>query len=103
MVRDGEVVHGGGVTLRPLGPEPRGTGAPVPQVAVEVEAPEAILDTSLLLDGAPLDTKGGGLTPQKISIYGAPAARSRPAGTSSSPTRAPARLPAATAWTFTVR
>jgi hypothetical protein len=103
VVRDGEVVHGGGVTLRPLGPAPGGRGAPIPQVAVEVEAPRAILDTSLLLDGAPLDTKGGGLTPQKISIYGAPAG-ALAAGRHVVVAYARAgEAAAATAWTFTVR
>lgn len=70
-MRDGKPVRPAGVTLRPLGRDPGGTASPIPQVAVEVKAPRAILESSLLLDGAALDTKVGGLKPENISIYGA--------------------------------
>ncbi len=103
VVRDGKVVRGGGVTLRPLGPEPgAGTSAAIPQVAVEVEAPSPILDTSLLLDGTPIDTRGGGLTPRKISVYGAPASPLAPGEHVVVAYARAGEAAAATAWTFTV-
>lgn len=104
VVRDGKAVRGGGVKLRPLGPEPGAeTGAAIPQVAVEIEAPRAILDTSLLLDGTPIDTRGGGLTSRKISVYGAPASPLAPGEHVVVAYARAGEAAAATAWTFRVR
>ena len=63
----------GPVALTALGPRPRGTAAPIPQVAFEIKAPKPIVDTALWVDGKPIDTKGGGPSSTYISIYGAPA------------------------------
>jgi hypothetical protein len=102
--KDGAKVGAGGLHLRALGPEPGESGAaPIPQVAVEIEAPAAISDYTVLLDGSPIELKSGGLTQKRITVYGAPAsslssgrhvvvAAARAGGSA-----------AATAWTFTVR
>lgn len=93
----------GPVTMTPLGPQPEGTAAPVPQVAAEIKAPRPIVDTALWVDGTPLEIKGGGPSSRYISIYGAPAA---PLAKGRHVAVAFARAGAdatATAWWFTVR
>ena len=94
---------GGPVRLDPLGPDEGAEASAQPQVAVEIKADEPIVDTALLVDGTPLDTRGGGPSSDYISIYGAPAEPLEPgrhlavafarAGTSA----------AARAWWFTTR
>ncbi|HEY6016535.1 MAG TPA: hypothetical protein VIU44_04570 [Gaiellaceae bacterium] len=68
------VVRSGDVKLRILGPDPGSSAASIPQVAAEIRAAAPIEDSTLLVDGTPLDTKGGGPSPSYLSIYGAPAA-----------------------------
>jgi len=53
---------------------PHGTAAATPQVAAEISAKAPLVESGLWVDGVELDVKGGGLTPTKGTIYGAPAA-----------------------------
>lgn len=64
----------GRVQVRVLGPKPGTTVAKIPQVAVELSATKPLVESALWVDGEELLAKGGGLTPTKGTIYGAPAA-----------------------------
>ncbi|MGZ4389131.1 MAG: hypothetical protein ACXVZL_07105, partial [Gaiellaceae bacterium] len=64
------VVRSGDVKLRILGPDPGSGAASVPQVAAEIRAATPIEDSTLLVDGTPIDTKGGGPSPRYLTIYG---------------------------------
>ncbi len=63
----------GPVQVSPLGPDEGSRAGSIPQVAAAVEAPKPIVEAALWIDGVPLETKGGGLSSRRISIYGAPA------------------------------
>ncbi len=55
-----------------LGPD---SPAPaMPQVAAELRAPTKLAESALWVDGVELLEKGGGLTPTRGTIYGAPSA-----------------------------
>jgi hypothetical protein len=60
----------GKVKITVLGP--RGTAKPTPQVAAELSAKKPLVESGLWVDGVELLEKGGGLTPTKGTIYGAP-------------------------------
>jgi hypothetical protein len=63
----------GGVTITILGPEPGDRHAPaLPQVAMEIRAHSAFVESALWVDGTELEEKGGG-SPTNGTIYGAPA------------------------------
>jgi hypothetical protein len=63
------------VKVSVLGPKPGSSGNPsVPQVAAELTARKALAESALWVDGVELLEKGGGLTPTRGTIYGAPAA-----------------------------
>ncbi|MFL5964422.1 MAG: hypothetical protein ACJ757_16190 [Gaiellaceae bacterium] len=62
----------GAVKIRILAPE--GTVAAMPQVAAELSAKKPLIESGMWVDGTELTAKGGGLTPTKGTIYGAPAA-----------------------------
>ena len=62
----------GGVKISILAPH--GTVAPSPQVAAELSARSPLVESALWVDGTELSEKGGGLTPSRVTIYGAPAA-----------------------------
>ena len=64
----------GRVQVRVLGPKPGTKAAKIPQVAVELSATKPLVESALWIDGEELLAKGGGLTPTKGTIYGAPAA-----------------------------
>jgi hypothetical protein len=97
-----EPVRSPGMKLRVLGPDPGATAAAQPQVAVEIRAPTAVEDSTILVDGKPLDTKGGGPSPSYVSVYGAPAS-ALPAGRHVAVAFArTGDLGRAVAWTFTV-
>lgn len=64
----------GGVRIAILGPKRGAKAAPIPQVAVELSAKQPLVESGLWVDGAELQVKGGGLTPTKGTIYGAPQA-----------------------------
>lgn len=63
----------GKVKIDILGPKPGSTAAAIPQVAFQLSATAPLVDSALWVDGTELLTKGGGLTPDKGTIYGAPA------------------------------
>jgi len=63
----------GKVKVAILGPTPKSSAAAIPQVAAELSAGTALADSALWVDGIELNEKGGGLTPQRGTIYGAPA------------------------------
>jgi hypothetical protein len=93
----------GPVKLRPLGPEPGGVGASIPQVAAEIKAPKPIVEAAIWVDGQPIDYKSGGPSTRYISMYGAPA-KPLPPGRHVAVAFARAGATAsAVAWTFTVR
>jgi hypothetical protein len=60
----------GKVKITVLGP--KGTAKPTPQVAAELSAKKPLVESALWVDGVELLEKGGGLTPTKGTIYGAP-------------------------------
>lgn len=51
---------------------PRGTVAPISQVAAELSAHTPLVESGLWVDGVELLEKGGGLTTTRGTIYGAP-------------------------------
>jgi len=62
----------GAVKIRVLGPD--GTAARIPQVAAEISATKPLIESGMWVDGVELPVKGGGITPKKGTIYGAPSA-----------------------------
>jgi hypothetical protein len=70
--RDGKPVATRGLTVRVLGPKPGEQVGSIPQVAAAVKAASPIGDSTLLVDGTPIDAKSGGLSQRDISVYGAP-------------------------------
>jgi len=65
----------GTVKIDVLGPKPGSKGNPAtPQVAASLSAGGDLAESALWVDGVELLEKGGGLTPTKGTIYGAPAA-----------------------------
>ncbi len=51
---------------------PHGIAAAKPQVAAQLSAPAPLVESALWVDGTELLEKGGGLTPNRGTIYGAP-------------------------------
>jgi hypothetical protein len=51
---------------------PHGVAAATPQVAAELSAHAPLVESALWVDGTELLEKGGGLTPKRGTIYGAP-------------------------------
>jgi len=51
---------------------PHGTAATIPQVAVGMKAKAHLIEEGLWVDGHELLEKGGGLTPENLTVYGAP-------------------------------
>jgi hypothetical protein len=60
----------GKVKVTFLGPHPVDTARP--QVAAELKAPTRLVESGMWLDGTELVAKGGGLSPTRGTIYGAP-------------------------------
>ena len=63
----------GAVKIKILGPE--GAAARLPQVAAELSAKKPLVESGLWVDGEELPVKGGGITPTRGTIYGAPGRR----------------------------
>ena len=61
------------VRLSILGPKPGSKQPAIPQVAVEMRGDQALAESALWVDGVEVLEKGGGLTPKRGTIYGAPA------------------------------
>src|SRR5919197_444223 len=55
-----------------LGPPPGAVAPARPQIAAELIAPARLVESGLWLDGRELAVKGGGLSPRRGTIYGAP-------------------------------
>jgi hypothetical protein len=86
-----------------LGPRPGTTAPTMPQVAAELTAPTALVESGLWVDGVALLQKGGSLSPRRETSYGAPEA---PLGSGTHTAVAYARTAShatAVAWTFRVR
>ena len=82
---------------------PHGVAAATPQVAAELSARAPLVQSALWVDGTELLEKGGGLTPTRGTIYGAPSA---PLAKGKHVAVAYARTAGhgtAVAWTFRVR
>ena len=63
----------GSVKITVLGPKPGSKGnATTPQVAASLSAGAELTESALWVDGVELLEKGGGLTPTKVTVYGAP-------------------------------
>jgi hypothetical protein len=62
----------GAVKITILGPNPGSTAAATPQVAAELSAKKPLIESGMWVDGIEMTVKGGGLTPTKGTIYGAP-------------------------------
>ena len=62
----------GSVKISILGP--RGVAPATPQVAAELVATSPLVESGLWVDGTELLEKGGGLAPNRGTIYGAPSA-----------------------------
>ncbi|MFL5927451.1 MAG: hypothetical protein ACJ77E_11005 [Gaiellaceae bacterium] len=60
----------GAVKIRILGPGAK--AARLPQVAAEISAKKPLVESGLWVDGKELPVKGGGITPRRGTIYGAP-------------------------------
>jgi hypothetical protein len=92
----------GAVRISILGPHPRARVAATPQVAAELIGNAPLVESALWVDGQELLEKGGGLTPRRGTIYGAPAAPLR-RGTHTAVAYARTAVHAhAVAWTFRV-
>ncbi|HEY3541765.1 MAG TPA: hypothetical protein VGK79_04405 [Gaiellaceae bacterium] len=62
----------GAVHVSILGPRPGATAPATPQVAAELTAGSALVESGLWVDGTALFQKGGSLSPKRETIYGAP-------------------------------
>ncbi len=69
---------GGNVTITILGPQPGSKAPRQPQVAAELRAARPLVESGLWIDGRELPVKGGGLTPTRGTIYGAPGGKLAP-------------------------
>lgn len=93
----------GVVKVSVLGPHPGSKGnARVLQVAAELSAPQALVESGLWVDGTELLEKGGGLTPNRGTIYGAPAQALAPGKHTAVAYGRTATHATAVAWTFSV-
>jgi hypothetical protein len=91
------------VKVSVLGPDRGSHGNPrTPQVAVELSAPTALAESALWVDGVELLEKGGGLTPTRGTIYGAPDQELKPGKHTAVAYGRTASHATAVAWTFFV-
>jgi hypothetical protein len=94
----------GTVKIQVLGPKPNSAGnATVTQFAAALTAGDDLVESAIWVDGVELLVKGGGLTPTRGTIYGAPAsALTRGKHTAIAYART-ATQAATVTWTFSVR
>ena len=90
----------GAVKIRILAPD--GNVAATPQVAAELSAKKPLVESGMWVDGHELTAKGGGLTPTKGTIYGAPDAPLTKGKHVAVAYARTAEHGTAVAWTFTV-
>jgi len=67
----------GKVKIDILGPQPGAHSPLLPQIAIEITAPKAFVESGLWLDGKELFEKGGGSS-TRGTVYGAPAKEIKP-------------------------
>lgn len=93
----------GVVKVSILGPDPGSHGNPgMLQVAAELSAPKPLAESALWVDGTELLEKGGGLSPTRGTIYGAPANALKPGEHTAVAYGRTATHATAVAWTFLV-
>jgi hypothetical protein len=85
-----------------LGPKPGSKQPARPQVAFEAAGKTDLADTAMWLDGVELLGKGGGLTPKRGTIYGAPTGNLKPGTHQVVAFARTATHASAVAWTFRV-
>jgi len=85
-----------------LGPKPNSKTPATPQVAAEMTGNTPLVESALWVDGQELLEKGGGLTPKRGTIYGAPAKALAPGKHVAVAYARTATHAAAVAWTFRV-
>lgn len=90
----------GAVKIAILGPHGKVTSRP--QVAVELRAKSPLIESGMWVDGKELLAKGGGLTPERGTIYGAPGAALAPGKHVAVAYGRTSTHGSAVAWTFTV-
>lgn len=90
----------GAVRVAVLGP--KSPAAATPQVAAELRAAKPLVESALWVDGEELLAKGGGLSPTRGTIYGAPAAPLDPGKHVAVAYARTAAHATAVAWTFVV-
>jgi hypothetical protein len=90
----------GAVKIAILGP--KGKVARIPQTAVELRATAPLIESGMWIDGEELVVKGGGLRPERGTIYGAPGAALAPGKHVAVAYGRTATHATAVAWTFTV-
>jgi hypothetical protein len=90
----------GAVKIAILGP--KGKVARIPQAAVELRATKPLIESGMWIDGEELVVKGGGLRPERGTIYGAPGAPLAPGKHVAVAYGRTATHATAVAWTFTV-
>jgi hypothetical protein len=100
--KDGKPVDAGGIRIGILGPKRGATVGAIPQVAVEVQAPQAVTQVAVLVDGTPLDVKSGSFG-TATTVYGAPASSLSPGRHVAVAAAQVGESAAAVAWPFTVR
>jgi hypothetical protein len=81
---------------------PHGNAAKTPQVAVEMKGPSHLVEEGIWVDGVELLEKGGGLKPENVTVYGAPAAPLTPGKHTAVAYGRTTAHGSAVAWTFTV-
>jgi hypothetical protein len=91
----------GAVKVEVLGPKPGSQAPATPQVAIEMRAPTALVESALWVDGTELLEKGGG-SPTRGTIYGAPAAPLAPGEHTAVAYARTGASATAVAWTFRV-
>jgi ABC-type glycerol-3-phosphate transport system substrate-binding protein len=91
----------GAVKVAVLGPKPGSQVPATPQVAIEMRAPTALVESALWVDGTELLEKGGG-SPTRGTIYGAPAAPLAPGEHTAVAYARTGANATAVAWTFHV-
>jgi hypothetical protein len=94
----------GTVKIAILGPDPGSRGNPgMLQVAAELSAPKPLAESALWVDGTELLEKGGGLQPNRGTIYGAPESALAPGKHTAIAYGRTAKHATAVAWDFFVR
>lgn len=81
---------------------PHGKSARTPQVAVELKAKSHLIEEGLWIDGKELLEKGGGLSPENLTVYGAPDGKLKPGKHVAVAYGRTDTHGTAVAWTFTV-